>query len=185
MNATERKILWVDDEIDMLKPHIIFLEQRGYAVSTATSGEAALEDVRGGGSYDLILLDEMMVGLDGLSTLEELKEIDPSVPVVMVTKSEEEELMNDALGRRIDDLLIKPVKPTQVLLAIKRLLDGRKMAQDQMAQTYAAESNQLRQRIMGPMDWRDWIQTYTRLVQWDLDLDRVRDPGLRQAHTDL
>jgi len=185
MNATERRILWVDDEIDMLKPHIMFLEQRGYAVSTATSGELALDDVKGGGNYDLILLDEMMVGLDGLSTLEELKEIDPSVPVVMVTKSEEEELMNDALGRRIDDFLIKPVKPTQVLLAIKRLLDGRKMAQDQMAQTYAAESNQLRQRIMGSMDWRDWIQTYTRLVQWDLDLDRVRDPGLRQAHADL
>ncbi|MCD4689867.1 response regulator [bacterium] len=185
MNAQVRKILWVDDEIDMLKPHIIFLEQRGYAISTATSGEDALEDVRGGGHYDLILLDEMMIGLDGLSTLQELKEIDPSVPVVMVTKSEEEELMNDALGRRIDDFLIKPVKPTQVLLAIKRLLDGRKMAQDQMAQTYAQESNQLRARIMSPMDWRDWIQTYTRLVQWDLELDRVRDPGLRQAHTDL
>jgi len=184
MEATARKILWVDDEIEMLKPHMIFLENKGFDVSSATGGDEALE-MLGGEHFDLVLLDEMMVGIDGLETLGHIKELDPSIPVVMVTKSEEEELMNDALGRRIDDFLIKPVKPTQVFLAIKRILDGRKIQADQLAQSYAAEFNELRSRIMDPMTWEDWIQVYTRLVSWDLELDRFRDAGLRQTHTDL
>ena len=182
--AATRRILWVDDEIEMLKPHIIFLEQKGYEVGTATGGDDALELLKDS-PYDLVLLDEMMVGMDGLETLGEIKELDPSLPVVMVTKSEEEELMNDALGRRIEDFLIKPVKPTQVFLAIKRILDGRRILREQLAQTYAAESNQLRANIMTPMSWEEWIQLYVRLVSWDLELDRFRDPGLRQAHVDL
>jgi CheY-like chemotaxis protein len=184
MEATARKILWVDDEIEMLKPHIIFLEQKGFDVASAPGGSEALE-MLGDGRYDLVLLDEMMIGIDGMETLGLIKELDPSIPVVMVTKSEEEELMNDALGHRIDDFLIKPVKPTQVFLAIKRILDGRRIQQDRLAQSYAAEFNELRSRIMDPMDWRDWIQVYGRLVNWDLELDRFRDPGLRQTHTDL
>ncbi len=183
-NGRVRKILWVDDEIEMLRPHIIFLEQKGYELGTAASGDEALEILRNA-KYDLVLLDEMMVGMDGLETLGGIKEIDPSVPVVMVTKSEEEELMDDALGRRIDDFLIKPVKPTQVLLVIKRILDGRRIQQDQIAQTYAQDFNELRTRIMGPMGWEDWIQVYVRLVNWDLELDRFRDPALRQTHDDL
>ncbi len=184
MSTVNRRILWVDDEIDMLKPHIIFLEQRGYDLATATSGEAAIEVIKEG-RYDIVLLDEMMVGMDGLETLAEMKELDPSVPVVMVTKSEEEDLMNDALGKRIDDFLIKPVKPSQVLSAIKRILDGQKIRRDQLAQTYARENSQLRAQIMGTMDWREWIEFYTKFVHWDLELDRVRDPGLRQIHRDL
>ncbi len=184
MNATTRKILWVDDEIDMLKPHIIFLEQKGYEVGTAAGGEEAVERLREE-SYDLVLLDEMMLGMDGLTTLGEIKQLDPGLPVVMVTKSEEEELMNDALGRRIDDFLIKPVKPTQVFMAIKRILDGRRLLRDQQAQSYAQEFNELRSRIMGPMGWEDWIHVYSRMVNWDLELDRFRDPGLRQTHSDL
>jgi CheY-like chemotaxis protein len=180
-----RRILWVDDEIDLLKPHIIFLEQKGYDIGTATGGQEALGALREG-SYDLVLLDEMMMGMDGLETLGQIKEIDPGLPVVMVTKSEEEELMNDALGHRIDDFLIKPVKPTQVFLAIKRILDGRRLLQDQLAQTYAQEFSELRSRIMmGSMTWEEWIQVYVRLVNWDLELDRFRDPGLRQTHDDL
>jgi CheY-like chemotaxis protein len=182
--AAARRILWVDDEIDMLKPHIIFLEQKGYEVATAGGGDEAVELLRGS-RFDLVLLDEMMIGMDGLETLGEIKELDPSLPVVMVTKSEEEELMNDALGRRIDDFLIKPVKPTQVFLAIKRILDGRRILRDQLAQSYAAEFSQIRANIMEPMTWKEWIQTYARLVNWDLELDRFRDPGLRQAHVDL
>jgi len=183
MNGS-RKVLWVDDEIDLLRPHMIFLEQKGYDVTPAPGGGEAIEllkKVR----YDIVLLDEMMVGMDGLTTLGEIKAIDPAVPVVMVTKSEEEELMNDALGRRIDDFLIKPVKPSQVFLAIKRLLDGQRILQDQLAQRYAQDSSELRGSIMDPLGWRDWIQLYTRLVSWDLELDRFRDPGLRQAHDDL
>ncbi|MEA3408753.1 MAG: response regulator [Candidatus Eisenbacteria bacterium] len=184
MDVSARKILWVDDEIEMLKPHIIFLEQKGFEMATAPGGSEALT-MLADKHYDLVLLDEMMVGIDGLETLGCIKELDPSIPVVMVTKSEEEELMNDALGRRIDDFLIKPVKPSQVFLAIKRILDGRRIQQDQLAQTYASEFNELRSRIMDPMTWEDWIQVYCRLVNWDLELDRFRDPGLRQTHSDL
>jgi CheY-like chemotaxis protein len=184
MNGTPRKILWVDDEIDLLKPHIIFLEQKGYEIGTASGGEEAIELLKEN-SYDLVLLDEMMLGMDGLETLGEIKELDPSLPVVMVTKSEEEELMNDALGKRIDDFLIKPVKPTQVFLAIKRILDGRKLLRDQLSQTYAAEFNELRAKIMSQLTWKEWIQVYKRMVNWDLDLDRFRDSGLRQTHFDL
>ncbi|MBN2564101.1 MAG: response regulator [Candidatus Eisenbacteria bacterium] len=181
---TARRILWVDDEIEMLKPHIIFLEQKGFQIATAPGGQEAV-DLLENDRFDLVLLDEMMMGMDGLETLGMIKERDPSVPVVMVTKSEEEELMNDALGRRIDDFLIKPVKPTQVFLAIKRILDGRRIQEDQLAQTYAQEFNELRSRIMDPMSWEDWIQVYVRLVNWDLRLDRFRDSGLRQTHFDL
>ncbi|MFH1689004.1 MAG: response regulator [Candidatus Eisenbacteria bacterium] len=184
MDVTARRILWVDDEIEMLKPHIIFLEQKGFDITTAPGGKEALSTLEGG-RYDLVLLDEMMVGIDGLETLGRIKELDPSIPVVMVTKSEEEELMNDALGRRIDDFLIKPVKPTQVFLAIKRILDGRRIQQDQLAQSYAAEFNEIRSRLMDPMTWEDWIRVYNRLVNWDLELDRFRDAGLRQTHSDL
>jgi DNA-binding NarL/FixJ family response regulator len=184
MDAPARRILWVDDEIDMLKPHIIFLEQKGFEIGTASGGEEAIDRLKDS-SFDLVLLDEMMLGMDGLETLGEIKELDPSLPVVMVTKSEEEELMNDALGKRIDDFLIKPVKPTQVFLAIKRILDGRRLLRDQLAQTYAQEFNELRSRLMGPLDWEEWIQLYLRLVNWDIELDRFRDPGLRQTHSDL
>ncbi|MBD3349279.1 MAG: response regulator [Candidatus Eisenbacteria bacterium] len=184
MEQPGRRILWVDDEIDLLRPHILFLEQKGFEIGSATGGEEALGLLRDN-RYDLVLLDEMMLGMDGLETLGEIKELDPSLPVVMVTKSEEEELMNDALGRRIDDFLIKPVKPTQVFLAIKRILDGRRILQDQLAQTYAAESSQLRMRIMSPLDWEEWTRVYLRLMNWDLELDRFRDPGLRQTHEDL
>jgi len=184
VNQAARRILWVDDEIEMLRPHIIFLEQKGFGIGTASSGEEALETIRRE-DFDLVLLDEMMVGLDGLSTLAEIKDFDPSLPVVMVTKSEEEELMDDAIGRRIDDFLIKPVKPSQVFLAIKQILDGRKIQQDQLAQSYAQDFNQLRTRIMGPVDWRDWIDAHVRLANWDLELDRFRDQALRQTHDDL
>ncbi len=179
-----RRILWVDDEIDLLRPHVLFLEQKGYEVTTAPGGDEALELLKRS-RYDIVLLDEMMVGMDGLTTLGEIKAVDPSIPVVMVTKSEEEDLMNDALGRRIDDFLIKPVKPTQVFLAIKRLLDGQRFREDQLAQRYAQDSSDLRARIMDPLDWREWIQAYTRMVTWDLEIDRYRDAGLRQAHDDL
>jgi CheY-like chemotaxis protein len=183
MNGS-RKVLWVDDEIDLLRPHILFLEEKGYSVAQAPGGADAIEMLKRS-RFDIVLLDEMMVGMDGLATLGEIKSIDPSLPVVMVTKSEEEDLMNDALGRRIDDFLIKPVKPSQVFLAIKRLLDGRRILQDQLAQRYAQDSSEIRGRIMEPLGWRDWISVYTRLVSWDLEIDRYRDAGIRQAHDDL
>src|SRR3970040_441949 len=125
--ATELKnVLWVDDEIDKLGSHIIFLEQKGYKVTKATNGEDAVLLV-GKESFDLVLLDEMMPGKDGLTTLEEIKELKPHLPVVMVTKSEEESLMDDAIGQKIDDYLVKPVNPSQIIIVIKRLLDSKKI----------------------------------------------------------
>ncbi|HKK21178.1 MAG TPA: response regulator, partial [candidate division Zixibacteria bacterium] len=124
--APLKKILWVDDEIESLKPHILFLEKRGFDVTTAMSGDDAVELVSRE-NFDMVLLDEVMPGKDGLTTLEEIKDIDPHLTVVMVTKSEEESLMDEAIGQKIDDYLVKPVNPSQILLVIKRLLDSRKI----------------------------------------------------------
>ena len=117
-----KRILWADDEIDMLQAHILFLKEKGYEVVSVTNGDDALYQVKNS-TYDIVLLDEMMSGMDGLTTLNEIKDIFPHLPVIMITKSEEESLMEDALGKRIDDYLTKPVNPSQILMAVKKLLD--------------------------------------------------------------
>jgi DNA-binding response OmpR family regulator len=170
-------ILWVDDEIDHLESHMVFLRERGYAVSGATSGDEALELIAQN-NYDLVLLDEMMTGRDGLSTLEEIKHIAPNLPVVMVTKSEEEDLMEQAIGKKIDDYLTKPVNPSQILSVIKRHLHSSKIQTEHLSRRYAADIAQLQQKQYGPMDWPDWIDVHLKLTQWDLDIDRFRDLGL-------
>lgn len=122
----EKNILWVDDEIELLRSHIIFLSEKGYNVNTATNGEDAINMVQEN-SYDLIFLDEMMAGMGGLETLSKIKSIDQNIPVVMVTKSEEEALMDEAIGGKITDYLTKPVNPSQVLLVCKKILDSKKI----------------------------------------------------------
>ncbi len=179
----ERNILWVDDEIDLLKAHIIFLDEHGYKVDVAANGDDAIERVKNK-RYDLVLLDEMMPGRDGLSTLVELKEIDISLPVVMVTKSEEERLMDQATGQKIDDYLTKPVNPSQLLSAIKRILDKKRILQDHLTQKFVMEFNQINARLMGPMDWREWIDLHLKISTMDLDLENFRDIGLRQSLQD-
>ena len=134
----KRKILWVDDEIDQLKAHIIFLEEHDYGVEIASNGDDAIDRVKND-NFDLVLLDEMMPGRDGLSTLVELKEIDPNLPVVMVTKSEEEQLMEQALGQKINDYLTKPVNPSQLLIAVKRILDKKRILGDQLTRQFVTE----------------------------------------------
>ena len=152
--AEQRNILWVDDEIDLLLPHIKLLEAKGYAVDTETNGEDAIARVQES-SFDLIFLDESMVGMGGLETLAGIKEIDASVPVVMVTKNEAESVMEEAIGRRISDYLTKPVNPTQILLVCKKFLEGRKLTKDYAQQDYIREFNQLAMQMMGPMDWKE------------------------------
>jgi len=129
MEQSKKRILWIDDEIDLLKPHIILLNQRGYDVETATNGEDAIELVTNQ-PFDLIFLDESMMGMSGLETLSVLKDIDPSMPVVMVTKNEAESLMEQAIGRKIDDYLTKPVNPAQILAACKKFLESRRIAEE-------------------------------------------------------
>ena len=118
------RILWADDEIDLLKPHVLFLEAKGYSVETVSNGADAVDRVRGGDRYDVVFLDEQMPGLGGLDALQEIKGARPETPVVMITKSEEEHIMEDAIGRQIADYLIKPVNPKQILLSVKKILQG-------------------------------------------------------------
>ena len=129
MAVDTKKVLWVDDEIDLLQSHRIILEGKGFQITAVASGEDALVAVRRE-NFDLILLDEMMPGMDGLTTLEEIKKIRPHVPVVMVTKSEEEHLMNQAIGKNIADYLTKPVNPSQVFAVAKKILDSRRIQND-------------------------------------------------------
>jgi DNA-binding NtrC family response regulator len=131
------KILWVDDEIDLLRPHIMLLEQRGYSISTAMSGEDAVA-MSADEPFDLVFLDENMPGMGGLQTLEALKAQRAETPVVMVTKSEEEDLMDQAIGKKISDYLTKPVNPTQVLLAVKKFLEGRQIVNEAVARDYTS-----------------------------------------------
>jgi CheY-like chemotaxis protein len=178
----KKKILWVDDEIDSLKPHILFLQQKGFEVDEAISGEDALLKIRDT-SYDLVLLDEMMPGKDGLTTLEELKEIKPHLPVVMITKSEEESLMEDAIGQKIADYLTKPVNPSQVLMVAKRILDTKKIISESQMKRYITDINRFNQKLYGPLEPEDWLEAAQILAHWDLELDETPDAGLLETHT--
>jgi len=176
----KNKILWVDDEIELLKSHIIFLTEKGYEVDTVTNGEDAIEEIRER-KYDLIFLDEMMPGLGGLETLARIKEIDPDVPVVMITKSEEESLMNDAIGSKISDYLIKPILPSQVLLVCKKFLQSKQISSEYITKDYLSDFHKISQLLMTAYDYRDWIDIYLKLVNWDLEFDEHEDIGLRQS----
>ncbi len=173
------QILWVDDEIDLLKPHILFLEDKGYKVDTINNGSEALEMVEEK-SYDLIFLDENMPGMDGLETLQRIKTIRDSVPVVMITKSEEESIMEDAIGSQISDYLIKPVNPKQILLTIKKHLDTRRLVSEKTTSNYQVEFRQIAMDMAMVNDWQGWIDLYKRLSYWELELDKLEDEGLNE-----
>ena len=180
----EKQVLWADDEIDLLRPHTMFLGSRGYKVTPVTNGDDAIAMVKQRG-FDIVLLDEMMAGRGGLSTLAMIKEINPDIPVIMITKNEEERLMEEALGHRIDDYLTKPVNPSQILSACKKLLDARQIVTGRMGLDYSAVSNRIRASISGDVTWQDWIDVHVKLSEWDLELDRFYDAGLRKMHEDL
>jgi len=181
MKQEIKHILWVDDEIDQLKSHIIFLESRGYKVTEASNGDDAVALV-GSKDFDLVLLDEVMPGKDGLATLEEIKEKSPHLPVIMVTKSEEEDLMDQAIGKKIDDYLTKPVNPSQILSAAKKILETRKIRSQRLAQDYAKSSAKIRAALFGALSWQDWIDVHRTLCEWDLEIDNFGDVDLRQTH---
>ncbi len=180
MTEEQKKILWVDDEIDLLRPHVLFLEKKGYNVDTVTNAEDAIEMIKGN-AYDLVILDEMLNGMDGLTALGEIKETNPGLPAIMVTKSEEETLMEEAIGGKIDDYLTKPVNPSQILLVCKKIFDSRKIAGERISRDYTSEFAKISARLMGPMDWQDWIDIHVKLSEWDVQLDAHPDLGLRQT----
>ena len=161
--------MWVDDEIEMLRAHIIFLEKKGYDVTTVNNGNDAIEECRKH-NFDLVLLDEMMPGITGLETLQQIKEFSPSTPIVMVTKSEEENIMDQAIGQKIADYLIKPVNPSQILLALKKNIHKKQIVTEVTQTGYRKEFQDIAMRIMDCNTLDDWKDIYRRLVRWELEL---------------
>jgi len=173
------KILWADDEIELLKPHILFLESKGYLVDAVNNGSEAVEMSKSG-NYDIIFLDENMPGISGLETLTRIKEINAFVPVVMITKSEEEHIMEEAIGSKIADYLIKPVNPNQILLSIKKNLDSSKLVSQRTNFNYQQEFRQLGSMLNGKLDAADWAELYAKLVFWELQLGEIEDKGMQE-----
>ena len=166
---TQYKILWADDEIDLLKPHILFLKNKGYDVMTVNNGRDALELVESR-HFDLIILDENMPGLTGLETLSRIKLVAPHTPVIMITKSEEENIMNQAIGNKIADYLIKPVNPNQILLSIKKHLHSDELVSQRTTTDYRQEFNNISMHINDCNTIEDWQDLYGKLVFWELEL---------------
>ncbi|SFO61559.1 bifunctional response regulator/alkaline phosphatase family protein [Prevotella sp. tf2-5] len=166
---TNGLLLWADDEMELLRPHLLFLEKKGYEVVTVTNGTDAIEECRQH-TFDLVLLDEMMPGLTGLETLQRIKEIQPTVPIVMVTKSEEEDIMNQAVGQNIADYLIKPVNPNQILLTLKKFIHRREIVAEVTQTAYQQQFQQMSMQMMDCRTWDDWTEMYRQLVRWELQL---------------
>ncbi len=178
------KILWVDDEIDLLKPHIVMLQEKGHSVDTAYNGSDALNMAKKNG-YDLVFLDEMMPGMGGLTVLEKLKAMQPYLKVIMVTKSEEEALMEEAIGNRIDDYLTKPVNPSQILLAVKKHLQSEVIARTKMTVDTVSEIRKISEKIYDIDVPEEWIEIYHTLMEHELALDKTGDENIRQSFADL
>jgi CheY-like chemotaxis protein len=181
--ASRGRVLWVDDEIDLLRSHILLLSEKGYQVETATNGEDAVEMVRRQ-PFDLVFLDEMMAGMGGLRTLSEIKDIRPDLPVVMITKNEDEGLMEEAIGVKISDYLTKPVNPSQVLLACKKFLEKKRITSEAASRDYIREFNEISTVLHGSPGYEEWIGVHNRLTEWGLEMDLHPDLGLKQTLTD-
>lgn len=173
-------ILWADDEIELLKPHILFLEERGYHVFPATSGDEAVE-MLAEMSIDIVFLDENMPGMSGLDTLSVIKTKYPQMPVVMITKSEEEHIMEEALGGKISDYLIKPVNPNQILLTVKKHTDGKRLVSEKSTSSYQQQFRNISMMLQSNMDGNEWISLYKQLVYWDIELASTNDDNIRDV----
>ena len=170
-------ILWVDDEIELLRPHILFLEGKNYTVSKATNGVDAIELIAEN-NYDVVFLDENMPGLTGIETLTEIKNSEPNLPVIMITKSEEEYIMEDAIGSKIADYLIKPVNPNQILLSLKKNLDHSRLVSQKTTSNYQQEFRKIAMDLSMVNSYEEWIDLYQKLLHWELELENIDDPGM-------
>src|SRR5690606_16293877 len=171
------KILWIDDEIELLKPHILFLEKKNYKVSTCQSGTDAIDEIDED-SYDIVFLDENMPGLTGLETLAELKSKKPNLPVVMITKSEEEYIMEEAIGSKIADYLIKPVNPNQILLSLKKNLDNSRLVTEKTTSNYQQEFRKITMGLTMVNSYEEWVNLYQKLIYWEIQLEDIEDAGM-------
>jgi DNA-binding response OmpR family regulator len=172
-------ILWADDEIDILKPHIIFLEQKGYTLVTAKSGDEALDRFNES-AFDLVFLDENMPGYTGLETLVKMKAMRPSIPIVMITKSEEESIMEEAIGSKISDYLIKPVNPNQILLTIKKNIDSKRLVGERTTMNYQHEFRNIGMRLSQNLSKEDWVEIFKELTFWELEIEKSGEESVEE-----
>jgi len=170
-------ILWADDEIDLLKPHILFLKEKGYEVFTTNNGDEAI-DLLKTRPFDIVFLDENMPGLSGIETLSLIRKNYPNLPVIMITKSEEEHIMEDAIGSSISDYLIKPVNPKQILLSVKKNLENKRLISEKTTHAYQQQFRSIGMEISGRLNHEEWIQVYKNLVFWELQLEKSTDSGI-------
>jgi len=173
------KILWADDEIDMLKPQLFFLEKKGYEVIQVTNGYDALEMLDEHRDVECIFLDESMPGITGLETLEKIRAKNKSVPIVMITKNEAEDLMEQAIGSQINDYLIKPVNPNQILMSLKRLIDNKRLVSEKTASDYQQEFRNIAMQIQGGLDREEWNELYKKIINWEMKLDQSDNESLK------
>ncbi len=179
MATNKVKILWADDEIDLLKPHIIFLEQKGYKVITVKSGIEAIEEL-GKQNIDIVFLDENMPGLTGLETIAKIKKEYTTIPIVMITKSEEEHIMDNAIGTNISDYLIKPVNPHQILHCVKKHTDSQRFVSEKNTSEYQQQFRNISLQLINGMNNTEWISMYKELTYWDMELNKNDDPYIKE-----
>src|SRR5882762_7632177 len=174
------KIIWVDDEIESLQSQKLFLENKGYEVQTFTNGFDAIDYVKDN-LVDVVLLDETMPGITGLETLAKIKEINQSLPVVLITKNETENLMNEAIGSQISDYLIKPVNPNQVWLSLKKIIDNKRLVAEKTTTAYQQQFRNLFMALNNNPDYNDWMEIYKKLVYWELEMEKSDSPEMREV----
>ena len=174
------KILWVDDEIDSLTSQILFLENKGYEMHTKTNGFDAIEYVKEN-IVDVVLLDETMPGISGLQTIQQIKEINSNLPVVLITKNEAENLMDEAIGSQISDYLIKPVNPNQVWLSLKKIIDNKRLVAEKTTSAYQQEFRSLFMALNNNPDYNEWMDLYKKIVYWELEMKKSDSPEMQEV----
>jgi CheY-like chemotaxis protein len=173
----QNSILWADDEIDLLKPYIMFLEQKGYTVTPVNSGADALEMVENK-NFDVVFLDENMPGMSGLEVLPKIKQMRPNLPVIMITKSEEEQIMEEAIGSKIADYLIKPLNPNQILLSVKKILENKRLVTEKTNLSYQQDFRNIAMQYQDRINHEEWAEIYKKLIYWELELDKTQDKSM-------
>ena len=174
------KILWVDDEIESLQSQKLFLEGKGYEVQTFTNGFDAIDFIKEN-LVDVVLLDETMPGITGLETLAKMKEVNQSLPIVLITKNETENLMDEAIGSQISDYLIKPVNPNQVLLSLKKIIDNKRLVAEKTTTAYQQQFRNLFMALNANPDYNEWMEIYKKLVYWELEMEKSDSPEMREV----
>jgi len=173
-------ILWADDEIDLLKPHILFLNQKGYDITPVMSGTEAIEECEQH-FYDVVFLDENMPGMSGLETLGHIKSLAPNLPVVMITKSEEEHIMEEAIASKIADYLIKPLNPNQILLSVKKILDNKRLVSERTNLNYQQDFRNISMAFSEDLNHEEWANVYKKLVYWELEINSIRNNEMAEV----